>query len=504
MGVPGYFAAARRACPSAVVGVEKRGQQALLTVPSFRALFVDFNCVVHHAVGLAARAGLCDDEAVLCQTVAALESIVDDVSPEESVHVCADGVPPEAKMAQQRNRRFMACKRGEAGVDGSFDRNKITPGTAFNAALDHRMRIECARMERERGVRVVYSGTDEPGEGEQKVMSALREDDSDVAPACVYGLDADLVLLCGCLAAQGRRVPWLCREEGDIADGLTFVDARRMAVSMAGGEDPRALWNHVVCSFLCGNDFLPPLSCLNVSREKRWLTRLRNICDASGLQLVSGDGESIDWRAFEALLSGLSETEDADFARADSEYWSAPRPPVTMPGDAWDNYPLLRRHEGLRAIRPGEPDWRARFYSMLFGMRNVGGVKRVVGEYLRGVRWTFDYYRGAFPPPAQPPAWHYRYAYGPTSLDLYNSVACEPGAPACVDLSSLNTDPVDPERLIRFVTPVASGSVLPDPSEARRPAHLFPTDCGVAAYLKRKIWECRAELPAGCSADVEF
>ena len=241
----------------------------------------------------------------------------------------------------------------------------------------------------------------------------------------MYGLDADLVLLCGCLAAQGRRVPWLCREEGDIADGLTFVDARRLAASMAGGDSPRALWNHVVCSFLCGNDFLPPLSCLNVRRETGWLMRLRTICDTSRLQLVREDGDALNWPAVGSLLSGLSRTEDADFARADADYWSAPRPHATEPGDAWDNYPLLNRREGLKAIRPGEPDWRARYYSMLFGLRNGGGVNRVVGEYLRGVRWTFDYYRGAFPPPAQPPAWYYRYAYGPTSLDLHNAVACD-------------------------------------------------------------------------------
>ena len=38
-----------------------------------------------------------------------------------------------------------------------------------------------------------YSGSDVPGEGEQKIMARLREGDE--AAACVYGLDADLVLL---------------------------------------------------------------------------------------------------------------------------------------------------------------------------------------------------------------------------------------------------------------------------------------------------------------------
>eukprot|EP00873_Tetraselmis_striata_P033773 jgi/Tetstr1/454037/TSEL_040956.t1 len=509
MGVPGYFAAARRACPASVVAARRGASGAggdVLAVPDFATLYVDFNCVVHNAVGTAAQCGETDDLAVLAHTVRALEHIVDDVSPGDAVYVCADGVPPEAKMAQQRNRRFMAWKRGEAGgPGGAFDRNKITPGTAFNAALDARMPGECERISRRRGVRVHYSGTDAPGEGEQKIMARLRGAEDGAAPACVYGLDADLVLLCACLAAQGHPVPWLCREETDIAAGLMYVDARRLAASMAGGSSSRALWNHVVCSFLCGNDFLPPLSCLDMRRETQWLMRMRVICDTQRLSLVRDDGERLDWPAVGRLVCGLSRTEDEDFARADAAYWSARPPPVATPSEEWDNYPLLHRREGPRAIRPGQTDWRARFYSTLFGMRNASGVHRVAGEYLRGVRWTFDYYRGAFPPPAQPPAWYYRHAYGPTSLDLYNLVASGEGEPPEADISGLDARPVSPGRLLRFVTPRGSSRVLPgDPDQPRSPAHLFPRDCLIATYLRRKIWECRAELPPGCSADVTF
>ena len=502
MGVPGYFAAARRVCPSAVVGVNR--DRSVVAVPAFDSLYVDFNCVVHHAVGTASRSGLRDDGSVLDHTVLALEHIIDDVSPSRAVYVCADGVPPEAKMAQQRNRRFMACKRGDAGNPDVFDRNKITPGTQFNALLDARMKRECERLAAARGLEVAYSGTDSPGEGEQKIMAMIRAawegGGAGAGAACAYGLDADLVLLCGCLAAQGAPVPWLCREEKEISDGLTFVDARRLACGMAGGDSPRALWNHVVCSFFCGNDFLPPLSCLGVSRETGWLMRLRSLCDSRGVELVR-EGE-LSWPDLERLLSGLSQTEDADFAKADSDFWSAGRPRVSQPSDAWDNYPVLNKPEGLRAIRPGEPDWRARYYSLLFGFRNNSGVNRVVGEYVRGLSWTFEYYRGSFPPPGQAPAWYYRYQYGPTSLDVFNAVAASPGRPASADLSGLDTTPVSPDRLIRFVTPLASGAILPDPDEPREPAHLFPHDCAIASYLKRKVWDCRAVLPPGSSSDV--
>ena len=494
MGVPGYFAAARRICPAALVAP---GRRAVAAVPPFETLYVDFNCVVHNAVGdCGGRAG---DGDVLERTVRLLASIVADCSPSASVVVCADGVPPEAKMAQQRNRRFMACKRGECGA---FDRNKITPGTAFTAALDLRMKEECAAMAGRTGLAVEYSGTDQAGEGEQKIMRRLRETPGGGA-SCVYGLDADLVLLCGCLAAQGLNPPWLCREERYVRDGLTYVDAGRLAAGMAGGASPRALWNHVVCSFLCGNDFLPPASCLSVSRDNRWLPRLREACDSMRLALVADGGEELDWGAVSALLARLADGEDEDFRRADREYWAAARPAVASASDAWDNYPILNRNDTHRSIRPGDAGWRARYYALLFGARSAGSVNRVVGEYIRGLRWAFDYYRGAFPPPAQAPAWFYPYEYGPTLLDLHGAVASSAGEPACADLSSLDRTAVPASRLIRFVTPRGSAAVLPDPEEPRKPDHLFPVDAAITTYLRRKLWDCKAVLPPGCSLDVE-
>lgn len=481
MGVPGYFAEARRACPAAVsLGGGK--------IPTFSTLYVDFNCLVHGAVADARG-----DDDVIEGAVRRLEALIGASAPTGDVYVCADGVPPEAKIANQRSRRFLARKR--PGEDGVFDRNKITPGTAFASAMDAKLGIECARLARSRGTRVVYSGTDEAGEGEQKIMAILRRG-RDEGVGCVYGLDADLVLLCACLAAQGLDVPWLCREEEDV---LTFVDARMLATAMAGGGSARCLWNHVLCSFFCGNDFLPPMSCLSVRKNYGWLGRLRSICDEERLDLVR-DG-AICWRDVAVLIGRLSRSEDDDFAAADRDYWSAPRPQCASLSDEWDNYPLLKRGDGMRAIRPGDPDWRARYYSMLFGFRSDAGTGRVVGEYIRGIRWTFEYYKGSFSH-QNSPEWCYRYEYGPTSLDVFNALASADGDPPCADLSGLDSPSVSPARLVRFVTPLSSVGVLPDPSEARRPAHLFPEDCEVATYLKRKIWECRAVMPRGTSRDV--
>lgn len=488
MGVPGYFAAARRICPTAILSPG--------TAVEIDDLYIDFNCVVHGCAGRVTTAGEAEaDEAVLDATVLAFRAVVADASPRCRVAACADGVPPQAKMSQQRNRRFLACKRGEAGPGAAFDRNKITPGTEFARRLDERMAAEAERMRADTGKEVTYSGTDEPGEGEQKIVRDIRSRGKSPGRAsCVYGLDADLVILCCCLAAQGYPVPWLCREESAEASGLSFVDAGRLVRAMAGGGSGRALWNHVVCSFFVGNDFLPPLSCLNMARDSQWLMRLRRVCDSGGLTLASDGG--LDWKHIESLVRHLSDTEDRDFADADAEYWSRPVP--ARP--SWDDYPASNRDERLKHIRPGADGWRARYYAGLFGLRSATGITRVVGEYTRGLSWVFDYYRGEFDPPA--PAWYYRYYYSPTSLDVFNYVASFPEAPPSADLSGLPRDIVSPEELLRFVTPEASKHLLGAGCAPRRPPHLFPRDSDISTYLKRKIWECSALLPPAAATDV--
>ena len=495
MGVPGYFAAARRMCPTAVISP---GTNASLV--RFDELYIDFNCLVHGCAGRATSSGDPSEGAVLDETARVLRVLVEEVSPRLRVIACADGVPPDAKMAQQRNRRFVACKRGEAGSEAAFDRNKITPGTAFARLLDERMKLEAKLISSETGLEVIYSGTDEAGEGEQKIMRDLRGAGRDCSLSrCVYGLDADLVLLCCCAAAQGFPVPWLCREEdSDARPGIpTFVDSLRLARAMAGGGDDRTLWNHVVCRFFVGNDFLPPLSCLNMGRDTQWLMKLRRICESKGLSLV--DDRQLNWPHVCALLRELSDTEERDFAKADADYWRYPCPP----GAGWDDYPVACRDESLKQIRPNTDGWRSRFYALLFDMRAASGISRVVGEYVRGLAWTFEYYKGGFAPPDPVPRWYYRYAYGPTSLDVFNYVASYPDIPPSADISGLAREAVTPEQLLRFVTPEASKGLLPDGGAApRRPSHLFPRDCRITTYLRRKIWECSAVLPPGASHEV--
>jgi len=155
--------------------------------------------------------------------------------------MAVDGVAPRAKMNQQRGRRFRTAKearevREKAEAKGeklpaekAFDSNCITPGsyrrsvfkewhlilhyfflkikppgTPFMARLSNQLRYFINKKITEdsnwRDIEVVLSGHEVPGEGEHKIMEYIRL--SRAQPNynpnvrhCLYGLDADLIML---------------------------------------------------------------------------------------------------------------------------------------------------------------------------------------------------------------------------------------------------------------------------------------------------------------------
>ena len=85
-----------------------------------------------------------------------------------------------------------------------FDSNCITPGTPFMDRLHQQLKYFVVhKMSTDslwRGTRVILSGHETPGEGEHKIMDFIRHEKS--RPGydpntrhCLYGLDADLLML---------------------------------------------------------------------------------------------------------------------------------------------------------------------------------------------------------------------------------------------------------------------------------------------------------------------
>ncbi|BFZ59990.1 exonuclease II Exo2 [Saitoella coloradoensis] len=277
-------------------------------IPEFDNLYLDMNGIIHnctHSDG-DATTHMTEDKMYIA-IFNYIEHLFAKIKPRKLFFMAIDGVAPRAKMNQQRSRRFRtaldnenarkkAIQKGEVVPDDPFDSNCITPGTVFMANLSRQLQYWINKKVSEdsdwRGVQVILSGHDVPGEGEHKVMEYIRlaKAQSDYDPNlrhCLYGLDADLIML-GLLSHE----PHFCllREEVNFGpsrktskhkdlDAQNFylmhlcilreyldLEFQNMAESLPFEYDlERVIDDFVLLAFFVGNDFLPHLPNLHIN-----------------------------------------------------------------------------------------------------------------------------------------------------------------------------------------------------------------------------------------------
>ena len=270
------------------------------TQPHVDNLYLDLNGIVHQCARHDRGSGIpaAPDHEIFAEVFAEISAIVELVGPRKLLFLGLDGVAPRAKLNQQRARRFVAAKEKPQRDDYEsappwFDGNCITPGTAFMHALGDALAfLVRKKMDDDShwaNLDVVLSTTAVPGEGEHKIMEYIRQrNDPPSTVHCAYGADADLILLA--LASHephflvireipdysGMRPvvggPEVRPQRGCAAMEFISISVLRQYLrldlcSPAAVEFfdiERAIDDFVLCSFLCGNDFLPHLPCVDI------------------------------------------------------------------------------------------------------------------------------------------------------------------------------------------------------------------------------------------------
>jgi hypothetical protein len=108
--------------------------------------------------------------------------IINIINPKQ-VFIMIDGVAPRSKMNQQRERRYKShfFKELEIGKSFLWDSNKITPGTEFMEKLTKELHLQFPNF--------TISDSNEPGEGEHKMMQILSNTNEINGNILIYGLD---------------------------------------------------------------------------------------------------------------------------------------------------------------------------------------------------------------------------------------------------------------------------------------------------------------------------
>jgi len=513
MGIPSYY----KKLLNTVPGLIKRGRPDA----GIDWLFMDFNCLIYHCLhrtDTPVYPGEAGREEWELQFIACIVQyclkVIKEVSPQSGVFIAIDGVVPMAKMRQQRLRRFKSVwlRKSEMGADTNattWDTNAITPGTLFMKKLHAGL----ADMIRHKGKSWILSSSDQPGEGEHKLLAEWRTGKYQ-GHFAVYGLDADLIVL-SLLGQEQCKLSneiWLFREEvekGQIAyDAMGeeqfewfSIHALRDWLSTEFSSDPHVkrqfILNYACAMSVLGNDFLPSSLGLKIREEGH--TELLN--------LLRVQEPLIDSTTLEISLSGLTslfarlvmqETDRVETYIAKKRMTARALTGEIPLGD--NNWPLAHVAEEC-LVNPANKrkladDWQTRYLQHFFpGHRTMSHRNAICESYLYGIQWIWAYYTGHissvcfnwYYPHSLPPLWEWIYDY----LRAHS-------LPAFPETVHVRAEDIRPVEQLTLVLPLESWSLIPPCKEKQFPSlapQFYPAAFSFESVGKRFFWECEAQIP---------
>jgi 5'-3' exonuclease len=415
------------------------------------------------------------------------------------VYVALDGVVPFAKIKQQRFRRFKsAAERASANGDPVWDTNAITPGTDFMRAMGAALRAAGEKHNWR------ISDTEEPGEGEHKVLDWLRKTKLPEGAAVVYGLDADLILL-SLLAGHhlGEKYPvFLMREalafgqlvrsdETGQAQLCFFQLSTLMNVLQRGSPwSTEQLYDYIFGMSFCGNDFLPTGLSLRM-RDKGHvilLDCLSNLWKQGQHLVVFENGIAKPNReGLIAFADWMLRDEGRLVLTTIRNKFSAPHGE-----NEEDNRVLIERAEkplvyetesGLRLSRT----WETEYNKLALGSPDEDHRRRCVEEFWKGWCWVLSYYQG-LPVDRE---WVYAQGYPPLWRDLRDMIVL----PTQSDVPRVT---LEPQQQLALVLPLSSWSLCLKTPYRDLPVKLpqfWPQGFSVESFGKRLGWECEPRIP---------
>lgn len=461
----------------------------------FSRLYMDCNSILYDCYREVPQTESLETfEAILLEkTGKQIEKYIYDIHPYDTVYIAFDGVAPVAKMEQQRTRRykswFETCiinhiEQKNAPIDILKTTSMFTPGTHFMKKLSHFMKQKFLKMESKYRVkRIIVATPDEPGEGEHKLYTHLRQNPTN-EPCAIYGLDADLMMLSLFHISYCANM-YIFREAPQFAQTLLkkttetykeepiFIDLAKLGRSIShemrcSDPDPHRMYDYVFMCFFLGNDFLPHFPSLNIRTSG--ITSLLDTYRANmGTKkecflITKSNPPQIQWREVTRLITELAKNEKNYICQefALRKKWDK-MPPQLQPKktekmrlDLLQNTPVLYRQEE-HFINPHEKGWEERYYQILFREphkvkeQDKDKIDTICTNYLEGLDWVFRYYLLG----EVNWEWKYNYHYPPLLKDLASKNPLLLKTPK-------QTHPVSAHAQLAYVLPPIYHHLLPD------------------------------------------
>ena len=488
MGIPSYF----RKITTTYAHIVRN----ILPIQA-NLLCFDFNCLIYRCLQspkLRPFPGYTDpydadkwEDELLNEVIHTVKEVWTAAGSPPHVYIAVDGVVPMAKIRQQRVRRFKSAWLSEgANSSSSWDKNAITPGTLFMEKLTTSLQA----LVKKQGAKWVLSSVNEPGEGEHKLLSYIRNSPQlSKKPIAIYGLDADLILLSMILSEQISQPIWLMRERQefestDKSNEYSFLDIQALKEKVHVTNWMTCI-NYVTLMSLMGNDFIPHSMTHKLSEDghasiikeiasmiesQAWLIDSNNSLNLSVLKSIAGRWaveetermyrmiEKKQKQAQRGILQGMNPLEGL---------------PLT-----WNVEQCLLQGKRLK------DNWRAVYWQW---MHETIDRETVCGEYVKGIQWVLAYYLGK---PIDK-EWMYPYWIPP----LWSDIARMSSLPIEVSKESI---PPTPQEQLAMVLPLYSWGLVRDPNLKKLPILCpqgWPISFSFFSAGRKWLWECEARIP---------
>jgi 5'-3' exoribonuclease 1 len=524
-------------------------------------LYLDFNGGIYQTI----KPEIKSESTLITYTIQYLDNLVklypipqsqDDTTPNRitKLFIALDGVPPRAKMEQQRTRRYHSKIRKaeeirlfeeysemgeECRINKHIDTNVITPGTSFMDKLSRTIKTHITNLPELYGnIDVLFTDWRLPGEGEHKILAHLRQNFDECNQQhisnVIYGLDGDLIMLAlasrldnvyllreayeyGDYAFQHEGYPYLYLDISYLKNSLIEECATMISgpISYLSDEEiTRFIDDYICIMMLLGNDFMPKIKWMSIKQNGHQLLletyfQLYNGNDSvdreKGNQFLynreTGKINKILLADFMRILSGSENKLAAKFFK------KRRKPYIHMPKDMteferqkkkMEFLPLRHTKTEIDYILPIDDNrkWMERYYRLTHNiLPTEENRNRIVEAYLHTFLWNIRYYLHGYM--SCDWDWYYPYDYSPTITDIHYYLQGN-NITQTIKLSTAEPKPLRPLELLTVVLPETNANIMPLELYKKMSKHrhlFFPTGYDLNIALHSRYYECTPIIP---------
>tara|TARA_Y100000741_G_scaffold187208_2_gene142391 strand:- start:2202 stop:3686 length:1485 start_codon:yes stop_codon:yes gene_type:complete len=446
-------------------------------------LFIDANSLIYDSC-----IDALDEESIIKCVIKKIKFLIKECN-SKYTFIAFDGVPPFAKIEQQRNRRYKSAitkRLLNLENEKKWDTCAITPGTHFMSKINEQISKAFSSKSK-----FHVSGSNEHGEGEHKIFEYIRNNKETLnsKDIILYGLDADLIMLSLHHLKYVSNIH-LYRETPDFIRSINVdmdPDKKYLMniyeLSLIIESDNISIDDYMFLAFFMGNDFLPHFPSLNI--RKKGMEKILEIKKKYKMNLINESGK-INWKNIRKIVTELVSLERGSFKEVYDRKIHIPK--FETREEKLLNIPTLDRTLE-KSINPYYDDWKFNYYKCLFDIdirhnENIIGV--ICRNYLEGLEWTLKYYTGC----GIDYNWHYKFEYPPLFEDLINYIPFYE-----MEYTKEVKNKFNELMQLCYVLPHDSLHLVQSEIRYKLDSNWYKLDCNIIWAYCKYFWESHVILP---------